>query len=405
MQELLRSAAEFAPRRGELFSPLIITDEVRAELLRNFFPAGLESGMDLTNESELPQMVVREMRSLFPRRIAENPFFSLADLIESVYDVVASHCRYTQPIQEHGNARFRQILLRASGVAAPSLPQELRDRAESDKRLLEDREDAVQRLLAVQVEKAGKAPLKAVSDALVTDATRVQHVVSVHAASDGRREPLPLLQWDDQTLQLFDFIFQDLRRPEGTELGIHVALRNHFGNDDFTRADVRAELEFAASAACVDYFGTAIHAYLRRKLDALFRATVLSFPFVGPNPIIPTGPGHLFPGGIVPQSTTWPISFTEPRVAGQVQQQRCLEFIERDFGASFCPFLADGNNMPEIAGGKRQRMNDEVNRCFFVHLGAALGLHPVWLQVMNLWHSFSIFAPISAPGTIPDPRR
>jgi hypothetical protein len=254
--------------------------------------------------------------------------------------------------------------------------------------MLEGREAAVQRLLAVQVGKANDAPLKGVADVVVTEATREQDVVDVHWASEERRAgnlgPVPLLHWDDQTRQLVDFIFRDLsssvnnRPPEGD---IYDALRTHFGKDEFTRAEVNTELEFAASAACLDSFGPAIFAYRRRKLDSLYRAIVMSFPFDVPNPIIPMDRSHLFPRGIDHTATSWPFSITEPPERGQ--RMRWLEFIERDFGASHRRFLADGRNMPEMFGEERRRISDEGNRCFYVALGAALGLHPVWLQVMN----------------------
>ncbi len=397
MQGLLRSAAAFAPLTDSgrrQFSPLVATHEVRDELLRNFFPAGADGGMDLTVHSALPPRVVTEMRQLFPERTDDNPFFSLENLIQSMYDVVVFHCVNTPLIQQQGNAAFRQVLRDAAGAAvAAALPQELLDHAAADQRLLAGREAAVQQLLKVQAGKSARAPLRGASDVIVTDTTGREHVASVQRLSELRRAfdegPQPLLQWDDHTRQLVNFLFGALfafgyvpsaiinRPPEGADLELYGTLLTHFGRE-FTGDDVNAELQFAASAVCVEHVGAAIRAYLRRKLDALFRAIALSLPFVPPTPIIQLSP--LFPRDVHHNPTHWPISFMS---AESVPRQRWLEFIERDFGAIFRPFLT-GDAMPDVCGFRRDRIQSEANRCFFVHLAAALGVHPVWLQVINL---------------------
>ncbi len=400
MQGLLRSAAAFAPLTPRSpFSPLVATNEVRAELLRNFFPAGADYGMDLTDQSALPPRVVLEMRQLFPERFADNPFFSLENLIQSMYDVVVFHCVNTPLIQQHGNAAFRQVLRDAAGAAViAALPQELHACAEADQRLLAGRDAAVQQLLTVQAGKSARAPLRAESDVIATDTTGVAPVASVQRESEYRRAslqgPQPLLQWDDRTRQLVNILFGALfafgiapsaiinRPPEGPEREMYGALLAHFGSE-FTGDDVNVELQFAASAVCVGHMGTAIHAYLRRKLDSLFRAIALSLPFTLPNPIIQLSPFYLFPRDVRHTTAPWPISFSERPIEGRVPRQRWIEFIDRDFGATFRPFLT-ADEMPDVFGGRRDRIQGEANRCFFVHLGAALGLHPVWLQVINL---------------------
>jgi hypothetical protein len=67
-----------------------------------------------------------------------------------------------------------------------------------------------------------------------------------------------------------------------------------------------------------------------------------------------------------------------------------LQFTEIDHGASFQPFFSDKTT----SGSAQQRDKllqtpalREIHRCFFIHLGVALGLHPVALQAVFRAHS------------------
>jgi hypothetical protein len=64
---------------------------------------------------------------------------------------------------------------------------------------------------------------------------------------------------------------------------------------------------------------------------------------------------------------------------------KCLEFTEFDLGMSFKSFFSE-DFMPSCDAEKRARLLksaalDELNRCFFIHLGLALDVHPFALQV------------------------
>lgn len=62
-----------------------------------------------------------------------------------------------------------------------------------------------------------------------------------------------------------------------------------------------------------------------------------------------------------------------------------LHFVEFDYGMSFKPFFSDTSSACDaqrrdvLLGTSALR---EANRCFFIHLGVALGLHPVALQAI-----------------------
>jgi hypothetical protein len=66
----------------------------------------------------------------------------------------------------------------------------------------------------------------------------------------------------------------------------------------------------------------------------------------------------------------------------------CLEFTEVDLGMSFKPFFSE-DLTPSLDAGRRARLMksaalEELNRCFFIHLGLALDIHPFALQVLLL---------------------
>jgi hypothetical protein len=67
---------------------------------------------------------------------------------------------------------------------------------------------------------------------------------------------------------------------------------------------------------------------------------------------------------------------------------RRLEFTEVDLGMSFKPFFSE-DLTPSLDAGTRTRLMksaalEELNRCFFIHLGLALDIHPFALQVLLL---------------------
>lgn len=77
---------------------------------------------------------------------------------------------------------------------------------------------------------------------------------------------------------------------------------------------------------------------------------------------------------------------------------KCLEFVEVDVGMSFKPFFTD-DLMPSwsIEQGTRLMKSaalEELYRCFFIHLGLALDVHPLALQV---WFEVLRFVPPPPP--------
>ncbi len=76
-----------------------------------------------------------------------------------------------------------------------------------------------------------------------------------------------------------------------------------------------------------------------------------------------------------------------PYTVRNASDGKCLEFTEVDLGMSFKPFFSE-DFMPHCDGHQRARLMrcaamEELNRCFFVHLGLALDLHPFALQVRS----------------------
>jgi hypothetical protein len=397
MQRLLEFANAFSrPGPRLAYSRLVITEEVEAELLRNFFPAGPGCGLvDLSVESPLPASWVNEIRRFFPQRCDQKQFFAVEDLMQCMYDVVACYCSKSELIQQFGNAKFRE-LLRQAFISATSKSQ-LMCCAEADSRLLTGGEiiinDAAQQLTSVELDKSARAPLVG-GDAIGSTLTTADAVSEFEMLSEVRRVynegPLPLLQWDDDTDGLVDSIIgelfasgdpanhNDCTSPlaQHADHELHAAFLAHFSGRAFSRHEVRAELQFAASAVCLSYLGGPINAYLRRKLDSLYRGIAVSLPFLVPIPFPGLEQAPPFPADVASNVTRWHISFTSAQGT-----THWLEFIQRNFHASFEPFL-DRGEMPHVVGMYRERVATEHNRCFFIHLGAALGVHPVWLQVI-----------------------
>jgi hypothetical protein len=415
MQSLLEFANAFArPRLA--YSHLVITEEVEAELLRNFFGPGWGL-VDLSVESPLPASWVNEIRRFFPQRCDQKQFFAVEDLMQCMYDIVACYCSKSKLIQQFGNAKFRQ-LLRQAFISATSKPQ-LVCCAEADSRLLAGGEDiindAAQQLTSVELDKSARAPLVG-SDILRSDLTTADAVSEFEMLSEVRRVynegPLPLLQWDEDTNGLVDSIIGELfasedpanrtnsTSPQDADHELHAAFLAHFSGRAFSRDEVRAELQFASSAVCLSYLGGPIRAYLRRKLDSLYRGIAVSLPFVVPIPFPGLEQAPPFPADVASKVTRWPISFTSAEGT-----THWLEFIQRNFYASFEPFL-DRGEMPHVVGMYRERVATEHNRCFFIHLGAALGVHPVWLQVILECTFFGMLVEPSTPlaGVLPASR-
>ena len=410
MQSVLGYARAFArpPRSRELqpssYSPAVISDAVRDELARNFFPRGGDGRMDLTPTSLLPMRLIQEIRDLFPER-SDQGFFTLDDMTQCMYDIVVTHCRRTDGIQQLGNASFRSMLRAAFEGAAGNtlpLPPELQACAEDDCRLLERGQGSIALLCALEADKSRHLlSHHGCSDALDSASTPVAAVTETQLLSmvqaAFKSGPLPLLEWDDGTTALVDYLFSGLfafedlpsrlisrqRIQEASSmqpsaaaaLAAYDSLWTHFGADSFARDQVVAELKFASSGRCVDFLARPIGAYLRRKLNSLFRGIAANpppaAPIPAPGPEWPPFPAHVQPSA----RTNWPISFTQDGVRFE------LGFTQLDYGQFFTPFLSAGE-MPHLAGRKRERISTEMNRCFFIHLGAALNIHPVWLQVI-----------------------
>lgn len=405
MQSLLSCARTFAPpprERQSAFSPAVITDAVRDELSRSFFPSGAGGRMDLTARSLLPSRLIREIRELFPER-SDKDFFTLDDMMESVYDLVVTHCLRTDGIRQLGNANFRSMLCSACEAAHP-LPPELQACVESDRRLLERGQGTIELLCTLETDKSRlrpSLPPHQGSDELVSASTPVHAVnetqlLALVQAAYGSG-PLSLLAWDHHTTAFVNHLFSGLfafedvpsrlisrcRIQEASSvnssavaaLEIYGDLWTHFGADGFTRDQVITELQFASSGGCVDYLVRPIGAYLRRKLNSLCQGIMAP---VAPIPAPAPAGWPPFPAHVQPHARKdWPISFTTLEGA-----RFELGFSQLDYGQSFARFLSAGE-MPQLAigSGKRERICTERNRCFFIHLGAALNIHPVWLQV------------------------
>jgi hypothetical protein len=407
MQDLLAFARAFARhprhRQGQpSHSPAIIDDAVRDQLVGTFFPGGADDIMSLAPESQLPREFIQELRDLFPER-SEKQFFTLDDMMQSVYDVVVTHCLRTPGIQQLGNAGFRNMLRVAfRGTAESAMSPELLACAEDDRRLLGRAAATIDVLCNLEANKLRLSRRQGCSEAVEADTPKcavheTQLLSLVQAAYDSG--PLPLLQWDERTEALVCyffsplFAFEDPSRlisrqriqelvcfdPSGeTVLALYDGFSAHFEDASLSRDQVLWELKFASSGKCIDLMTKPITAYLNRKLNSLCQ------PIAAPAILAPV-PGPVswppFPANVRPNfSNNWPISFTQDDIRYE------LDFTQLDYGQFFAPFLSQGE-MSHLAGAKRERISTERNRCFFIHLGAALNINPVWLQVI-LFYSF-----------------
>jgi len=82
---------------------------------------------------------------------------------------------------------------------------------------------------------------------------------------------------------------------------------------------------------------------------------------------------------------------------------KSLQFAEIDLGMSFKPFFSE-DLFPSWGSDKRARLMqsaalEEPNRCFFIHLGLALDLHPFALQVQSMNWSHCCLLLLCAPVT------
>jgi hypothetical protein len=65
--------------------------------------------------------------------------------------------------------------------------------------------------------------------------------------------------------------------------------------------------------------------------------------------------------------------------------QQCIQFYRDDFHVSYSSFL---QNLPIDLQMSRAAL--EGNRCFFIHLGIAVGIHPFLLQTIFRYSTFNI---------------
>jgi hypothetical protein len=405
MESLLRFACAFAlspfDRHSLQYSPAVVTEEVRERLMQHFFPHGIHRSLDMTTHSPFPQRFVNEIRRLFLLIDEDIQSLSWNRMLQSMHAVVVAHCLTNQHIQFFGNAKFRLALCAAFNAEHnESFPQGLRDRAEADRNLLQHARDTIDVLCSA--EKLKRPLVRSEHDSIFTPGTREDEVVHSVMLSEFNmgNGPLTLLEWDADTELLFDFVFgslfafanpppvENINRPSTAqnewqvEAETYDMLHAHFGGRSPTKDDVRCELKLASSGICVDYLGGPILSYLRRKIHGLCLASGTAGGGNLDGGFARQRPAHLqivppFPFQVLPQQTDWPISFTHYDI-GHVHT---IGFTQENYGASFHPFLARGE-VPELVGAKRERIAREANRCFFIHLGAALDIHPVYLQVI-----------------------
>jgi hypothetical protein len=86
---------------------------------------------------------------------------------------------------------------------------------------------------------------------------------------------------------------------------------------------------------------------------------------------------------------------------------KSLQFTEIDLGMSFKPFFSE-DLFPSWGIEKRTRLGksaalEELNRCFFIHLGLALDLHPFALQVQFMTWSRVLLVAIPRVSNPPPP--
>jgi hypothetical protein len=318
-----------------------------------------------------------------------------------MYSLVVTHCLRTPQIQSLGNAKFRSILRSAFESSVGGLPPDVQRCAAGDRVLLEGAVHAIETLCAVQEVDLARKPRQGTTDVVVTQNTPADEVRATVCAADARPRsagPLTLLEWDADTQSLVDSLFQPLFASENPPLGninrplagqalpIYESLSLHFGDQALTKAIVLDELQLASSGVCVEFLLKPLRCYLERKSQRLC-SRILCFRPGGRRGV--GGGGGLGLGGIPPfpvvahpAPTSWPIEFDRSDIPDSVRRERNwrIEFNQVNFGVSFAPFL-DAAELPGITGAKRHRIASETNRCFFIHLGAALNIHPVWLQV------------------------
>ena len=414
MNDILSYARNFAgaPHDRPQTLPVpsaVISQQVRDDLLETFFPnvhQGEGEVVRLNPPTHLPQKVIEELRDLFlPQWHQQHDLpeaLSWEDLLMGMYSLVVTHCLRTPQIQSLGNAKFRSILRSAFESSVGGLPPDVQRCAAGDRLLLEGAVHAIQTLCAIQEEELAGKPRHGVTDALITPNTAADEVRAAVCAADARPRsagPLTLLEWDANTQSLVDSLFQPLFASEnppplgninrplaGQALPIYESLSLHFGDQALTKAIVLGELQLASSGVCVEFLCKPLRCFLERKSQRLC-SRILRFRPGGRRGV--GGGGGLGLGGIPPfpviahpAPTSWPIEFDRSDIPDSVRRQRRwrIEFNQVNFGVSFAPFL-DAAELPDITGAKRHRIASETNRCFFIHLGAALNIHPVWLQV------------------------
>ena len=420
MDQVLAHARNFAgapcDRPQALPVPLtVMSQQVLDELLETFFPNGKHEIVRLN--PPLPDTVIREMRDIFLQHLQRDhrDSFTWDDMLMSMYSLVVTHCRITPQIQILGNAKFRSMLCSAFESSVCGLPHDVRACAARDRSLLESAARTIETLCTTQeVELSGK-PRDATDDAFVTPHTPAHAVHAALAAVGQPRSagPAPLLIWDSDTQSLFDRLFEPLfasanpppsgiiSRPlAGQAMSMHESLSAHFGDQALTRDTILHELKLASSGVCVEYLLKPLRCYLERKSQRLC-SRIIRFRRPPPPPFPGIPP---FPDVDPPVPTIeWPIKFDRSDLPDSVRQTRkwSTDFNEVNFGASFRPFL-DASELPDITGSKHGRIAAEHNRCFFIHLGAALNIHPVWLQVTSRFFDFlcfdCIFLCLSAPN-------
>lgn len=388
--------------------PVVISQQVRDDLLETFFQNGEGEVVRLNPPTPLPDRVIAELLDLFlpqlPHWVSDPDLektLSWEDFLMGMYSLVVTHCLRTPQIQSLGNAKFRSILRSAFESSVGGLPPDVQRCAAGDRVLLEGAVHAIETLCAVQEVDLARKPRQGTTDVVVTQNTPADEVRATVCAADARPRsagPLTLLEWDADTQSLVDSLFQPLFASENPPLGninrplagqalpIYESLSLHFGDQALTKAIVLDELQLASSGVCVEFLLKPLRCYLERKSQRLC-SRILCFRPGGRRGV--GGGGGLGLGGIPPfpvvahpAPTSWPIEFDRSDIPDSVRRERNwrIEFNQVNFGVSFAPFL-DAAELPGITGAKRHRIASETNRCFFIHLGAALNIHPVWLQV------------------------
>jgi hypothetical protein len=403
MESILRFARSFAlapfDRHNLQYSPVVLTEEVKARLSQHFFPHGIDHNLDLTSHSPYPERFIQEIRRLFLEIHEDIQSLHWNLMLQSMHAVVVAHCRSNPHIQSLGNSQFRLALCTVFNAESNAyLPQELRDCVESDRASLQHARDAVDILCSAEKMRQSRADFD--HDSLFSAGTRANEVAEMVMCSHYNigYGPLTLLEWDPHTEHLVEFLFAGLfafadpqpvesinRPPTGqsewqAEVELYDMLLAHFGGQSPTKAEVYHELKLASSGICVDYLSGPILSYLRRKIHSLCLASGSQ----GGAGFCRGGERHdrsdripIFPCHVQLWQTDWSITFKDL----QTMQLHSVNFTQENYGASFEPFLATGE-MPDLTFGKRQRIAEEANRCLFIHLGAALNIHPVYLQVM-----------------------